>query len=279
MIFQPKSVQDICQFVQENDNLYPQGGGTKRALIGSGQMVDMSALSGIIDYQPDEYVFTAYAGTSHKEINETLQNQGQFLPFDPLYINEGTTIGGTIAANTCGPGRFRYGGIRDYILRIGIVDGEGRAFNGGEKVVKNAAGFDLPKFFVGSRGKFGIITEASFKVFPMPPASLGIIVQFHNLQTAYEALLQLGRSSFDIHALDLFPTQNDRYQLFIRLSGLPQALQERGERLVAFLRECTNNQTDISFQLPENDLSKWKEAISINPASGKEWLFQVAISL
>jgi len=279
MSYQPTSIQEICQFVKEQSSIYCHGGSTKLALAEDGPGLNMTALSGIIDYQPDEYVFTAYSGTALAEINDVLLQKGQFLPFDPIFVDDGATLGGTIAANSCGPGRYRYGGVRDYILRISIVDGEGRPFSGGEKVVKNAAGFDLPKFFVGSRGKFGVITEASFKVFPMPPASLGIIVKLNDLKTAHKAVVLLGRSPFDIHALDLLPSASSGYQLFIRLSGLAKALQERSERIIGYLKQEISSRTAISILGKDEDLSRWANMVSIKKARAEECLFQVATTI
>src|SRR5207253_308179 len=130
-----------------------------------------AGLRGITEYDPSEFTFTAGAGTPVREIVAALAERGQYLPFDPMLADAGATLGGTVAAGLSGPGRFRFGGLRDFILGVQFVDGEGRVLRMGGKVVKNAAGFDLPKFFVGSVGRFGILTELTFKVFPRPVAT------------------------------------------------------------------------------------------------------------
>src|SRR5439155_368623 len=131
----------------------------------------LSRLSGIVEYEPSEFTFTALAGTPLKAIIAALAERGQYLPFDPPLADAGATLGGTIAAGLSGPGRVRFGGLRDFILGVRFVDGEGRILRMGGKVVKNAAGFDLPKFFVGSAGRFGVLAEITFKVFPRPAAT------------------------------------------------------------------------------------------------------------
>src|SRR4029450_4463398 len=88
-----------------------------------------------------------------------LAARGQSLRCDPFLLDAGATLGGTVAAGLSGPGRFRYGGLRDFILGVRFVDGLGRLMHMGGKVVKNAAGFDLPKFLVGSLGRFGVLAE------------------------------------------------------------------------------------------------------------------------
>ena len=89
-----------------------------------------------------------------------------------MWVDAGATLGGTVAAGVSGPGRFRFGGVRDFILGVRFVDGQGRLLRMGGKVVKNCAGFDLPKFFVGSLGRFGVLAEVTFKVFPAPASRL-----------------------------------------------------------------------------------------------------------
>src|SRR5207249_11250784 len=129
-------------------------------------------LRGISEYDPSECTFAALAGTPVREIAAALAERGQYLPFDPVLSEAGATLGGTVAAGLSGPGRFRFGGLRDFILGVRFVDGAGRLLRMGGKVVKNAAGFDLPKFFVGSLGRFGVLAEMTFKVFPRPASAL-----------------------------------------------------------------------------------------------------------
>jgi glycolate oxidase FAD binding subunit len=93
-----------------------------------------------------------------------------------------------MAAGLSGSGRQRYGGVRDFLIGVRFVDGQGRLVRGGGKVVKNAAGFDLPKLFVGSAGRLGVIVEASFKVFPQPPAFATLRAPQPSLDAALTAL-------------------------------------------------------------------------------------------
>src|SRR5215203_1976352 len=173
--YSPTTTDEVQELVQSFPKVLAQGGKSKASLLyTAGQAVarlDMTKLTGISEYEPGEYTFTAYAGTTISEIANTLAQHGQYMPFDPPLIEQGATLGGTIAAGLSGSGRYRYGGVRDFILGVHIVDGEGRLIRGGGKVVKNAAGFDLPKLMVGSLGRLGIVISASFKVFPAPAAT------------------------------------------------------------------------------------------------------------
>lgn len=174
-------------------------------------------LRGITEYDPSEFTFTALAGTSVKEIIATLAAQGQYLPFDPMLVEAGSTIGGVVASGLSGPGRFRYGGVRDFILGVRFVDGMGRLLRLGGKVVKNAAGFDVPKFLVGSLGRFGVISEVTFKVFPQRESIL-------TLQMPFDArkLAQIANSRFEADALDVLPGGET---MIVRLAGPGKALE------------------------------------------------------
>src|SRR6478735_10711681 len=177
MPLEPTSAQQIADAVRAHSRVLAVGAQTKprlSAVAGDVTILSTRRATGITEYDPAEFTFTALAGTPMREIVAALGAQGQYLPFDPVLIEAGATLGGTIAAGLNGPGRLRYGAIRDFILAVQFVDGSGQLLRGGAKVVKNAAGFDFPKFLVGSLGRFGVIVEATFKVFPRPVSWLTI---------------------------------------------------------------------------------------------------------
>src|SRR5262249_53592058 len=160
------TLNELAEAVQSSPKLLAVGARTKPGLSEvDWPRLSTARLKGIVEYNPSEFTFTALAGTPVKEIAAALAERRQYLPFDPMLVDAGATLGGTVGAGLNGPGRFRFGGIRDFILGIRFVDGRGQLLRMGGKVVKNAAGFDLPKFFVGSMGRFGVLGELTFKVF------------------------------------------------------------------------------------------------------------------
>ena len=151
----PASPAELAEAVRFQPRVLAIGARTKPRLSQVPDEVTLlstRALRGIVEYEPEEFTFTALAGTSVREIGQALAEKGQYLPFDPMLVEAGATLGGTVAAGLSGPGRFRYGGVRDFILGVRFVDGQGRLLRMGGKVVKNCAGFDLPKFFVAASG-------------------------------------------------------------------------------------------------------------------------------
>lgn len=169
----PASVEEVQDAVTRHARLLPHGRATKPPLGSAPEEVvrlDMTGFSTITEYEPDEFTFTAGSGASLREIEKTLSENCQYLPFEPPLIDEGASLGGTVAAGLSGSGRLRFGGVRDFVIGARFVDGTGKLVHGGGKVVKNAAGFDLPKLMVGGMGRLGVLIDLTFKVFPAPRA-------------------------------------------------------------------------------------------------------------
>ncbi|WP_022798310.1 FAD-binding protein [Thermus islandicus] len=234
MTLRPENLEEVREAVLTHPYLRVRGGGTKPALSAPREgevLLDLSGLKGLLAYEPEEFVFTALAGTPVSEIEETLRAHGQYLPFDPPLAKAGATLGGTVAAGLSGPMRWRYGGLRDFLLGVRFVDGEGNLLRGGGKVVKNAAGFPFHRLMVGALGAFGVMVEVSFKVFPLPPATRTLRVGFSRLEEALSALERLRLLPLDLLALDLIPPNT----LELRLGGFPESLRRRTEKLARLL--------------------------------------------
>ncbi len=201
----PATPAELADAIRSAPKVIVVGAGTKPRLAKVGDdfaRIATARLRGLVEYEPSEFTFTALAGTPLKEIVAALAERGQYLPFDPGLAAAGATVGGTLAAGLSGPGRFRFGGLRDFILGVQFVDGEGRLLRMGGKVVKNAAGFDLPKFFVGSLGRFGALAEVTFKVFPRPPATRTLRLEAKDAAAKAELMCTAASARWEIDALD-----------------------------------------------------------------------------
>ncbi len=204
-ILKPASIAEVQAAVCEQEKVLPRGGGTKSALSTPTEattLLELTAISGVIEYDPGEFTFTARAGTRVADISHLVEEHGQYLPFDPPLLDQGSTLGGTVAAGVSGPGRYRYGGVRDFILGVLYVDSEGHLVKGGGKVVKNAAGFDLPKLMTGSLGSLGVLVELTFKVFPKPQTFVTVQSSHPSWEQTLETLYNIYASPLDLTALD-----------------------------------------------------------------------------
>lgn len=234
----PGAVQEA---VREAGRVLVRGGGSKTGLhapwpeagpLPEATLLDLSGLSGMLEYEPGEFVFTALAGTPLHVIEAELARHGQVLPFNPPLAAQGATLGGTIAAGLSGAGRQRYGGLRDFLIGARFVDGQGRLIRSGGKVVKNAAGFDQHKLLIGSLGSLGVLVEVSFKVFPQPPAYGTLRVDVGSLQDGLALLRRLATTRFDLEALDLAAGDHGA-SVYIRLGGPASVLPQRLQMLAA----------------------------------------------
>lgn len=213
------SVDQLQQLVRESDSLLVVGNRTKPTLSSvdtKTRLISTRSLAGILQYEPSEFTFTALAGTTLAEIDATLAAKHQYLPFDPMLVGQGATIGGTLAAGMSGPGRHRFGGIRDFILGAQFVAGDGQLIHSGGKVVKNAAGFDIPKLLVGSCGRLGAITALTFKVFPRPVELHTYHIACADHALASMTIATIARGRWELDAIDY---QTQSRSVWIRIGG------------------------------------------------------------
>lgn len=215
------------------------GAGTKRPVAppragaaDDAMTLDLRRLSGILAYDPAECVVTALGGTPVRDVAEALAAHGQYLPWDPPFVADGSTVGGMIAAGWSGPGRYRYGGVRDFVIGAKVVDGRGRLVTSGGQVVKNAAGFLLHHAMVGSAGRLGVVAEVSVKVFPRPEATCTVMGRAASLAEAVDAHERVRLTVHDVDAVDL---DADTATVLIRLAGAPAPLPGRADRVVKAL--------------------------------------------
>ncbi len=202
MTAQPATAGEVQEAVRSHARVHVRGGGTKSTPPADGMLITLAGLPGITEYSPAECVVTMGAGTTLAELERTLAAEGQYLPFDPPLAASGATIGGTVASGLSGPRRYRYGGVRDFLIGVRVVDGGGRLIRSGGKVVKNAAGFLLHHGMVGSLGQFGVLTELTFKVFPQPEARRTIVVECGTVENAFAAAREVERLRRDCESID-----------------------------------------------------------------------------
>jgi glycolate oxidase FAD binding subunit len=176
-VVQAASVADVADVVRraaaEGSAVYPVGGQTMLGLglppTRPGVAVDLRGLNQVIDYPARDMTITVQAGITMAKLQELLAAEHQWLPID-VPEAERATLGGTVATNVSGARRYGHGTLRDYVLGISVVNDEGQEVKAGGRVVKNVAGYDLMKLYIGSLGTLGIITQVTLKVKPVPEA-------------------------------------------------------------------------------------------------------------
>ena len=192
--------------------------------------IDVSAHSGVIDYDPAELVITLRAGCMLAEVQALLAEHGQMFGFEPPCHGKAATIGGMIATGLAGPRRAFAGGIRDFVLGVKILDGRGEFLRFGGRVIKNVAGFDVSRVMVGALGTLGIILEVSIRVVPVFETELSLGFEHARAEEHIRWINELGSMPLPLSA-SLWHKGVSR----IRLSGSElgvrhAALQLGGER-------------------------------------------------
>ena len=266
-ILTPTSLAEVQDAVRSLDRVHTVAGGTKPTLSQNATL-SMAGVSGVLEYNPSEYTFTALAGTKLAELRDMLNEHGQFLPFDPPLVEAGATLGGTVAAGLSGPGRYRYGGVRDFFLGVRMITTGGREVFGGGKVVKNAAGFDIPKFNVGALGRYGVMVELTFKVFPSPESWTTIAAQYQTMPDAVTAMNRIAMAPVEAMCLDL----TDDRRLLVRLGGIPDAQAARSSRLEQLLKDA-----DVTILRGDEEQQVWHDAREFAWAANAAALLKVPL--
>jgi len=184
----------------------PWGGGTAVSVgmpaAPGGLVLGLRRLSRLLEHEPGDLTASAEAGMTVEALQTALRGRGQWVSLDPADARL-ATLGGVLAANASGPRRHLYGTARDLLIGVTVVTADGAIVRGGGKVVKNVAGYDLPKLFVGSYGTLGVIVEATVKLRPLPEHERLVCVPFDRLKDAGAAVKTLLAGDLIPNAIDL----------------------------------------------------------------------------
>ena len=206
----PGSVEEVARVVREaaavGVPVVPWGGGTQMhrgAPPGDGAVVvGLRRLGRVLEHEPGDLTATVEAGITVETLQVALGARGQWWPLDPPAPAE-ATLGGVLAANTAGPRRHGYGTARDLVIGLRVVAADGQLVRAGGKVVKNVAGYDLVKLYIGSLGTLGIIVDATLKLRPRPESEGACWASFPTLDVAARAAAALAGSELGPVALAL----------------------------------------------------------------------------
>jgi glycolate oxidase FAD binding subunit len=248
-LYTPATAVDVRQIVAEaavdGRSLRICGGGSKRLIQRhhpSTAALDMNAVSGITDYDPDELVLTVRAGTRLTEIETALAERQQMLAFEPFdhgpLFGEApgrATLGGIVAANVSGPRRLSAGAARDHILGFTAVSGRGEVFKGGGAVVKNVTGFDLPKLMAGSWGTLAVLTSITMRVLPRPRTEKTLLFRELSEERANRLMIAAVSSPAAVSCAAHFG--EDPAVTALRIEGFGPSVEVRCRDLMHGLRE------------------------------------------
>ena len=219
--------EQVKQAATDNSTLRIHGGNSK-AFYGnpvSGENLDTREHYGILEYEPSELVIRARSGTPLADIEALLAEQHQMLTFEPPHFATGGTLGGAVASGLSGPRRPFAGAVRDAVLGVGLINGRGEALNFGGQVMKNVAGYDLPRLMAGAQGTLGLLTDVSLKVLPVPETDYTL----KQVCSQQEAILRF--AEWMMKPLPLSAACWHDEHLYLRLSGSESGVRHAQHQL------------------------------------------------
>ena len=262
----PASVAEAAELLRETHGpLLFRGAGTKQAWGGRpvepAVVVETVRLSRLLDYNPADMTVSVEAGMPLRDLQEILGEKGQWLALDPPSESAGATVGGLLATGDSGPRRLRYGALRDLVIGVTLVLADGTVAHGGGSVIKNVAGYDLPKLLYGSLGTLGLVAEVVLRVHPRPQTSATVTVPA-SVGRASELALRLLASSLEPSAVDW--VQSGGGLLAVRFEGTDPGVDAQRGPVLELLTD--NGASPDWYTGPEED-PLWRElTASYRPA-------------
>ena len=270
----PRTYEQVSEIVSFCDrsgySVLPFGGCTKTLLGNKPLRYDIALstrnLNSVIEHSEKDFIITVQAGTTLEQVQNLLGEKKQFLALDPPRVEKGATIGGIIATNHSGPLRLRYGTCKEQIIEIKVVRADGTIIHGGAKVVKNVAGYDIPKLYVGSLGTLGIIVEATFRVFPLQETSRTYISGFDSMDQLKSTVDNLLVADIEMSSLEIINGEmannlfrlsgirpiNFPYTVLVKIENIDTAVDDQ----IEIVKDLVNNER-IEGALIDNDLMVW----------------------
>lgn len=215
----------------------PRGGGSKLGWGNPPRSLDLilslRRLDRVVEHAWGDMTTTVQAGCTVAELQRVLAEHGQRLALDPLWP-ERATIGGILATNDSGALRARYGTLRDLVLGMTIALPDGTLARSGGKVVKNVAGYDLPKLMNGALGTLGVITEATFRLYPVPAHVHCLRFQASEVSALHRLILRVLDSTLVLTGAQLSVAADSAPVLDLRCEGIAEALDDQVAQLMQF---------------------------------------------
>jgi glycolate oxidase FAD binding subunit len=240
LVVVPKDVQEVSSVIalanQHGLTTLARGGGSHMHLGAIPESLDIlietSKLTRLLEHEAPDLTCQVEAGITLADLQTHLAVKGQWLPLDPPDAAQ-ATIGGILASNASGPKRLRYGTMRDLVIGLQVVQANGEIARSGGKVVKNVAGYDLNKLYIGSLCTLGVIVEANFKLQPLPSHERTLLLTFSTCQDAVQAVIAIMGSLLTPSALELIDAgaandMSDFFGLKLPTNGYTLALNFEG---------------------------------------------------
>jgi glycolate oxidase FAD binding subunit len=237
----PDEVAGVMSYANANRLAVIPLGGRNHAGIGNlperfDLALDASRLNQVVEFEPADLTITCQAGITLGALREATGAAGMVVPFDPA-LPDGATVGGVLAGALSGSARMSLGAPRDFTIGLRVVTADGRLTRAGGKVVKNVAGYDLCKLYIGSLGTLGVIVEATFKTVPLPKAERRLAFAFADSASACALVSRAIHAGLAIRSASLI-REASGWRLDLVLAGMPAAVERSARDLQAWIGQA-----------------------------------------
>ncbi|MEH7376015.1 MULTISPECIES: FAD-binding oxidoreductase [Bacillaceae] len=270
----PRSEEEIAAVLkyanEKGKSVFVEGNGTKRGYGGLTESADillsLTNYKGIVEHVVGDMTLTVKAGTTFKELQDYLEKYKQKISLDP-FMPDSATIGGVIASNESGPKRLGYGSSRDTVIGLRIVYPDGKIIRSGGRVVKNVAGYDMNKLFIGSMGTLGIISEVTLKLRPLPKYESLLLLMFPqgNIEKIRAFSTNLLDSMMEPVTLELLsPTLSEKLtgQSFFTLAIGLEDVETSVRYQENFIKSILPEQAEMRILAPQETQTFWNQFYS-----------------
>jgi glycolate oxidase FAD binding subunit len=249
-VFTPATVAEAAAVLEETARSSASvgfiGGGTSLGLGRPPRALDAvlrtERLDRIVEHAPSDQIVVVEAGLTLGALQRAVAAHGQRLALDPP-LAERRTIGGLVATNAFGPRRTRYGTLRDLVIGISLVRADGVVARGGGKVVKNVAGFDLPKMMIGSLGTLGLVAAVTFRLHPLPETGVTLVARSLTARGVRELVSAIRDAQLEPSAVAAL-LGDGLFDVAVRFEGFPAGVAEQRDRLLALVTRTPGHVCD-----------------------------------
>jgi glycolate oxidase FAD binding subunit len=251
-------VASVLSYANDNHlRVTPLGSGTKtswgNAVTETGLVLSTSRLNNVLEYQWEDLTVTVQAGCKIAILQHALAERGQRVAFDPLWPAI-ATVGGVLSTNDNGALRLGFGGLRDLIIGVTLCLSDGTIAKSGGKVVKNVAGYDLPKLATGALGTLGVITQAIFRLHPRPQEAKTLAVILTNRSALKKLMEALGSSKLTPVAVQIRVGSDGLEKMEILFEGTNAGVALQNERFRSLLNGASVQEAQSSVWKAREEL-------------------------